>query len=157
MRRLSAAIIFFLLSMGCAAADDKDAIYEAVAQQPMDDVYPKLYKALEASRFYVIFEANIGKNLARNAEKWGAEYNRNKFDSVRSMVICNPDYANQVLNVDPKMMALCPLTVTLLSKEGRTTILFERLVPVAAGSPAEDILWEVETVIISAIESVIDN
>ena len=121
----------------------------------METVYPKLYKALEDSRFYVIFEADIGKNLARNAEKWGDEYNRNKFEGVRSMVICNPEYANKVLNLDPKMMAMCPITVTLLYKQGTTTILFERLTPVAAGSAAEDILWEVENTIISAIESVL--
>ena len=138
-------------------AGGADAIYQSNIQRPMDDVYQDLYKSLEASNFYVIFEANIGKNLARNAEKWGAEYNRNKFEGVRSMVICNPHFANQVLNLDPKMMALCPLTVTLLHKEGTTTVLFERLLPVAAGSPAEDILWEVENTIISAIESVTGN
>lgn len=131
-----------------------DAIYTASVQKPMDEVYPELYKSLEASGFYVIFEANIGKNLAHNAKKWGEEYNRNKFEGVRSMVICNPYYANQVLNLDPKMMALCPLTVTTLYKEGKTTVLFERLTPTAAGSPAEDVLWEVENTIISAIESV---
>ena len=31
---------------------------------------------------------------------------------------------------------------------------FEKLMPVAKGSPAEEILWEVENTIISAIESV---
>jgi uncharacterized protein (DUF302 family) len=139
------------------AAAQTDAIYEANIDEPVDEIYQELYKALEAARFYVIFEANIGKNLARNAEKWGEDYNRNKFEAVRSMVICNPEYANQVLNLDPKMMALCPLTVTLLYKAGTTTILFEKLTPAATGSPAEDILWEVENTIISTIESVISD
>ena len=155
--RFCTAIFLLGISLICVAGGHDDSIYVAKTQQTMEIVYPKLYKALEESSFYVIFEANIGKNLARNAEKWGDEYNRNNFEAVRSMVICNPDYANKVLNLDPKMMAMCPVTVTLLYKQGTTTILFERLTPVAAGSAAEDILWEVENTIISAIESVTGN
>jgi len=70
------------------------------------------------------------------------------------MVICNPWYANQVLNLDQTMMAMCPMTVTLLYNQGTTTVLFERFTPVAAGNPAEDILWKVENTVISAIENV---
>ena len=146
--------ILFLILVCNLHAGGPDAIYETSVRKPMEEVYSSLYKSLEASRFYVIFEANIGKNLARNAEKWGDDYNRNKYEEVRSMIICNPYYANQVMNLDPRMMALCPMNVTVLHKEGNTTILFERLLPVAAGSPAEDILWEVENTIISAIETV---
>jgi len=157
MRILPAVIFFYIVMFAHHAAAQTDAIYEANIDEPVDEIYQELYKALEVARFYVIFEANIGKNLARNAEKWGEDYNRNKFEAVRSMVICNPEYANQVLNLDPKMMALCPLTVTLLYKAGTTTILFEKLTPAATGSPAEDILWEVENTIISTIESVISD
>ena len=157
MRILSAVILFFIVIFTNQVGAQTDTIYVANINRPVDEVYQNLYKALETARFYVIFEANIGKNLARNAEKWGEDYNRNKFEVVRSMVICNPEYANQVLNLDPKMMALCPLTVTLLYKGGTTTILFEKLLPAAMGSPAEDILWEVENTIISTIESVISD
>jgi uncharacterized protein (DUF302 family) len=153
--RVCFVIIVIFIALTCLAGGQEDAIYVAKTQQSMDTVYPNLYKALEDSRFYVIFEANIGKNLARNAERWGEQYNRNKFEAVRSMVICNPEFANQVLNLDPEMMAMCPMTVTLLHKLGTTTILFERLTPVATGSAAEDIFWEVENTIISIIESVL--
>ncbi len=154
--------IFIMVIMGTGSVyaggmDGTDTIYVAEVSKPVDEIYPALYQALEKARFYVIFEANIGKNLARNAEKWGENYNRNKFETVKSMVICNPEYANEVLNLDPKMMALCPLTVTVLYKAGTTTVLFEKLAPVAAGSPAEDVLWEVENTVISAIESVTDG
>ncbi len=145
--------LFSIIQSGICASET-EAIYQVTRAGKLDDIYPQLYKALEASGFYVIFEANIGKNLSRNAEKWGEDYNRNNFTGVKSMVICNPYYANQVLNLDPKLMALCPLTVTVLEKDANTTVLFERLTPIAAGSPAEDILWEVETTILSAIDSV---
>lgn len=39
-------------------------------------------------------------------EARGEDYNRNNFEGVHSMVICNPWYANQVLNLDPVMMTL---------------------------------------------------
>ncbi|HKK15816.1 MAG TPA: DUF302 domain-containing protein [Gammaproteobacteria bacterium] len=150
-------LLLFLLfaSLYSQAGGMADAIYEAHTMQPMDEFYRKLYASLEDSGFYVIFEANIGKNLARNADKWGEDYNRNRFDAVRSMVICSPYYANQVLNLDPKMMALCPITITVLHKQGESTVLFERLTPPATGSDAENILWEVENSIISAIENVL--
>ncbi len=53
------------------------------------------------------------------------------------------------------MMALCPITVTVIYKEGQSTILFSRLTAAASGSKAEDTLWEVENIIISAIENVL--
>ena len=155
MRILAALLLLF--SVACQAGEESAAIFEISADKPMDEVYQNLYKSLEDSGFFVIFEANIGKNLEKNAERWGDDYNRNKFEAVRSMVICNPSFANQLLNLDPKMMAMCPMTVTLLHKEGKTTVLFERLTPVAAGSPAEEVLWEVENTIISAIEAVISE
>lgn len=149
---LTALLITSSLSLPVMAGSD--AIFKHEIKGAFTEIYDKVYKALEESRFFVIFEVNIGKNLARNAERWGDDYNRNKFEGVRSMVICNPWYANQVLNLDPELMALCPLTVTLLYKNGNATVLFEKLMPVAKGSPAEAILWEVENTIISAIEGV---
>ncbi|MBI4006527.1 MAG: DUF302 domain-containing protein [Gammaproteobacteria bacterium] len=147
-------VLVLLFGFACQAGEESAYIFEMSAEKPMDEVYQNLYKSLEDSRFYVIFEANIGKNLATNAERWGEDYNRNKFESVRSMVICNPFYANQILNLDPKMIAVCPMTVALIHKQGKTTVLFERLTPIATGSPAEDVLWEVENTIISVIEGV---
>ncbi len=151
MRILLTLLVFF--SFLCRAAEESDYIFEYSVEKPIDEVYQNVYKSLEESRFYVIFEANIGKNLARNAERWGEDYNRNKFEDVRSMIICNPYYANQIMNLDPKMMAMCPLNVTILHKQGITTVLFKRLAVIAVGSPAEDILWEVENTIVSAIEN----
>lgn len=151
---LAVISLFFIFLQPGYCNGNTDAIYRVSRQGKMEEIYPRLTQALERSGFFVIFEANIGKNLARNAEKWGEDYNRNKFTGVKSMVICNPYYANQVLNLDPDLMALCPLTITVLEKADQTIVLFERLTPIAAGSPAEDVLWEVETTITGAIDSV---
>ncbi len=132
-------------------------IYTVSVNQPLNIVYKKVYESLEESRYYVIFEANMGKNLARNAERWGEDYNRNKLEDIRSMVFCNPWYANQVSNLDPEMLAFCPLSMTMIHKEGATTILFPRITTMAKSSPAEDLLWEVESEIITIIESVVSS
>ncbi|GJM05797.1 MAG: hypothetical protein DHS20C09_17930 [marine bacterium B5-7] len=147
-------ILFLMLSNSYAiAGGDQSTIYSISTERPGEEVYQSVYKSLEESRFYVIFEANIGKNLARNAERWGEEYNKNKFEFVKSMVVCNPYFTNQVMNLDPGMMSLCPLNITVMSKAGKSTVLFEKLTPVAKGSPAEDVLWEIENTIITAIEN----
>jgi uncharacterized protein (DUF302 family) len=152
-KRLFLCLLAF--SMLVHAGDEHNAIFSISVERPGEEVYQSVYKSLEESRFYVIFEANIGKNLARNAKRWGDEYNKNKFEMVKSMVVCNPYYTNQVMNLDPNMMSLCPLNITVLFKEGKSTVLFERLTPVAKGSPAEDILWEVENTVIIAIENAV--
>ena len=146
-------LVFALFSALVYAGQESGNIFSMQVAKAGEEVYPAVYKSLEASRFYVIFEANIGKNLARNAERWGEDYNRNNFDMVKSMIICNPYFANQVLNLDPEMMALCPLTVTVLSARGNSTVLFQRLTPIARDSAAADVLWEVENTVITAIEN----
>lgn len=128
------------------------AIYKQSVDQPMPAVYDKLRAALESRKLFVVFEPNIGENLARFAERWGEDYNRNKLDGLRSMVFCNAWYANQVSNADPDMLALCPLSLTVIHKAGKTTVLFERPSVVAKGSAAEAVLKEVEGEVISAIE-----
>ncbi len=146
-------LLLMLFSSIINAGENQNAIYSISAEKPGEEVYQAVYKSLEESRFYVIFEANIGKNLSRNAERWGDEYNKNKIEFVKSMVVCNPYFTNQVMNRDPNMMSLCPLNITVMSKAGNSTVLFKKLTAVAKGSPAEDVLWEIENTIITAIEN----
>ena len=56
-------------------------------------------------------------------------------------------------NADPQMLALCPLHISLVYKEGVTRILFVRPSLVATGSPAEKIALELEQDVIRTIES----
>jgi uncharacterized protein (DUF302 family) len=128
-------------------------MYKQVVDLPMDKAYPAIYEALEAARFGVVFEPNIGKNLHRFAEKWGDDYNRNDLTSIRSMVFCHVWYANAVSNADPDMLGLCPLRVGLYEKQGKTVVLFARPTVIAAQSNARAILQKVEDEVIAAIQS----
>jgi len=129
-----------------------DRVYQQRVEKPVDDVYAAVYSALEDARFFVVFEANIGKNLAGFAERWGDDYNRSKLSAIRSMVFCNGWYANQVSNLDPVMLGFCPLHITIIENNGVTTVLFNRPSVMAGDSPALPVLREVENGVIAAIE-----
>ena len=140
-----------LMTWNLQAAES--AMYKQVVNQPMDMVYPAVYKALEDARFYVVFEPNIGKNLKRFAEKWGDDYNQSKLSHIRSMVFCNVWYANAVSNVDPDMLGLCPLRISLYEKQGETVVLFAKPTVIATQSKAKSILQKVENEVIAAIKA----
>ena len=127
-------------------------VFEHTVERSMQQVYAPLYKALEDEGFYVVFEANIGRNLSRFAEKWGENYNRNKLDGIRSMVFCNGWYANAVSNADPSLLALCPLRLTLIERDGKTTALFAKPTVIAADSPARKVLQRIEDEVIAVIK-----
>ncbi len=127
-------------------------IYKITIDAPVEAVYDSLYLALENERFFVVFEADILKNISRFAERWGDDYNKSKLTALRSMVFCNGWYANKVSGEDPEMTALCPLSATLIEKDGRTTILFLKPALPSKGSPAEATLREVQHTIIGVFE-----
>jgi len=142
----------FILCLSFLEVNADSSVFVFSVDRPITEVYDKVYKSLEDARFYVVFEPNIGKNLSGFAEHWGDQYNRSKLSSIRSMVFCNGWYANQVSNKDPRMLALCPLRMTLIEKDGKTTALFARPTVIAADSPAIEILSELEVEVIAAIK-----
>lgn len=132
-------------------------VYERTVPGDMDDVYKYVFTALENNSYFVIFEPNIGKNLSYSAKRWGDDYNKNKLNSIRSMIFCNAWYANKISNIDPSMLALCPLRLTLYSKDKETHILFVRPGKVAESSKAHKVAKELEDDVIRTIEVAIAN
>ena len=148
-----AVFAVFMLSATSVCADDNiQVVYRQQVDKPISAVYDRLYKSLENARFFVVFEPNIGKNLARFSEKWGDDYNRNNISSIRSMIFCNGWYANKVSNLDPNMLGFCPLHITLFERDGKTTVLFNRPGVMAENSPARELLMKIEGEVIEAIK-----
>ena len=133
--------------------NDLDMLYVRHRKRPLNVLYKSIFTALENNGYFVVFEPNIGKNMSLFAERWGKDYNKQKLESIRSMVFCNTWYANKVANADPRMLALCPLHITLIEKNNLTTILFVRPGKVAAGSPAQAIATELEQDVIRIVEN----
>lgn len=132
-------------------------VYDRTVPGEMDEVYKRIFTALENNSYFVIFEPNIGKNLSHFAKRWGDDYNKNNLKSIRSMVFCNAWYANKISNIDPSMLALCPLRITFYTKDKNTHILFVRPGKVAGTSKAQKVAKELEDDVIRTIEVAISN
>ena len=154
MKKYYLLIIFFSAAFFSSAQvfADNTTVFVREVNAPITEVYKRVFNSLENNGYFVIIEPNIGKNLAHFAERWGKEYNQNELESIRSMVFCNGWYANQVSNMDPDMLALCPLHITLYYKEGKTRIVFIRPSQIAQESPAYKVALELEQDVIRTIE-----
>lgn len=121
----------------------------------LETSYDVVYKSLEDNMFFVVFEPDIQKNLSHFAERWGEDYNRNGLEGIRAMIFCNGWYANAVSNADPDMLALCPLHITLVQKDGVTHILFTRPTVIAADSKALEVAREIEQGVSKALDEAV--
>lgn len=151
LRQIVAALLMLSVT-ALFANQDNSAVSSQHVDKPVSSVYDKLYKSLEDARFFVVFEPDIGANIARFSEKWGDDYNRNNITEIRSMVFCNGWYANKVSNLDPTMLGFCPLHLTLIERDGKTTVLFNRPSVIAQNSPAKELLMKIESEVIEAIQ-----
>jgi uncharacterized protein (DUF302 family) len=146
-------LAFLLLFSAGFAWAELPGVLRWDVDQDFNQTYREIYRALEDHRFFVVFEANIGRNLRGYAARSGDNYDRNRLDEIRSMVFCNIDYTNQLSNQDPGMLSLCPLHITMYQKGPTTSILFNRPTYVGQGSAAMPILQEIEAEVSKAIES----
>jgi len=149
--RMAVLMLGFSISTVYAEAEIK-GVYSQTVDKPVAAVYDKVYQSLEDARFFVVFEPNIGANLTRFSKNWGDDYNQNNLSEIRSMVFCNGWYANKVSNQDPNMLGFCPLHLTLIERNGKTTVLFNRPGVIAQHSPAEALLVKIESEVIEAIQ-----
>lgn len=143
-------LLLFCLSLPVHAAGN---IHRVEVGAEMPKVYQAVYQELESRRLFVVFEPDMGRTIAGLAERLGEDYNRNRLEGIRSMVVCNAWYTNQVSNLDPDMLALCPVRVTVIHKEGVSTILFARPSVHAQGSPALPVIEEIEALVTEAIDT----
>jgi uncharacterized protein (DUF302 family) len=151
MKRRLFAWLLLVLPLGALATPP--GVLRLDAKAPMADTYKAVSTALEDARFWVVFEADLGTSMAGFAERWGDDLNRNALDGIRSIVVCNAWYANKVSNADPDLLALCPLRVNLVEKEGVTRVLFARPTVIAAGSPGIAVVQEIEDTISAALRA----
>lgn len=127
-------------------------VYEKVIKGNFNKIYQSVFTALENNGYFVVFEPNIGKQLERFKQRWGDKYNKNQIENIKSMVFCNAWYANEVSNTDPKLLALCPMHITLTEKQGMVSLLYIRPSVVAKGSGAEKVALEIEQDVLRSIE-----
>lgn len=152
MMAKKALLSLLLLIFAAVAQASPPGVYVKVTDLPMDAAYDKVYKALEANKFWVVFEADLAARMARFAERWGDDYNRQGLSAAKSLVFCNIWWTNQVASADPDMLALCPLHLSLYEKDGKTSVTMLRPSAAAKGSGAEKEAAELEQELIGVIE-----
>jgi len=128
------------------------AIYKVSVKEDFRSALHSIKKTLEDQNLYIISKADISGTLAGIKGKLGKDYNKRGYEVAKSIIFCNPFYANDVMNADPDMMALCPLKIMLMSKNGKTTALFVLPSKLAGKSPAKKILREVENRVKKALK-----
>jgi len=146
-------VLSLLLLTSAAVCAELPGVLHWEVKQDLESTYKSVYNSLEEHKFFVVFEPNIGNNLKSFAARWGDDYNRNGLSGIRSMVFCNAWYANAVSNVDPRLLSLCPLHITLYHKAGITGVVFTRPTHIGAGSAAMELLEELEDDVAGAIEA----
>ena len=145
-------VIMMFCSLQVLATPPNVLVWEL--DDKLDNSYDIIYSTLEENNFFVVFEADIQKNISRFAERWGENYNRNRLEGIRAMVFCNGWYANAVSNAEPDLLSLCPLHITLIQQQGKTRILFSRPSAIASSSNALSVAKELEADVSKALDSV---
>jgi uncharacterized protein (DUF302 family) len=148
-------VLSLLATLAATTRADSEAlpgVYRWEAPFEVAETHDRLYKALEAEQFWVVFEADMGERMARFADRWGADYNRNRLGAVRSLVFCNIEWTNRIANADPALLALCPLHLTLYEQGGDTWVVLPRLSHMAQGSPGLSRATELEAELRGIVE-----
>ncbi|MFQ5644341.1 MAG: DUF302 domain-containing protein [Thiogranum sp.] len=154
MRTILAVFLFTMAGVAQLQADTSNLRVWNI-DKDLETSYKVVYNSLEEHRFFVVFEPDIQGSISGFAERWGEDYNRNELEGIRAMVFCNGWYANAVSNADPDMLALCPLHITLIQKNGATRVLFVRPSAVANGSKAMSVASEIEQDVVKAIDAAV--
>jgi uncharacterized protein (DUF302 family) len=147
-------LLLLLLAPGARAAPP--GVYIKTVEMDLDSAYREVYQALEEERFWVVLEADMGARMARMAKRWGNDYNRNGLDGMKSMVFCNIDWTHRIANADPRMLALCPLHLSIYARDGKASVVLPRPTALAGGSEAEAEAAELERTLIRIVEGAFD-
>ena len=133
-----------------------DAVYTKSYDAPMAEVYPKIIASFDNSHLIVVSEIDILAKFkaAGLPKKFGKNFNTNHLTGIKAIIACNGWFGNEVANADPKMMAFCPVRVTLIEEDGKTTVTYVRASVANPESKAYPTLQKLEAKVIKAIEAI---
>jgi len=133
-----------------------DGMYKLTLNEKSAVVYPKLLASLDAHYLFVVTKIDILKKFkhAGLEKKFGKNFNTNNLTSIKAIIACNGFFGNSIANTDPSMMGLCPVRITVIEQDGKTTILFVKPSLIADDSKAHAIVKKLEAKVISSIEAI---
>jgi len=155
MNKLCIIVVFLVMSTQAYSS----SIHKTIINKPISEYYPELKKAIEANRMHVIYEMDLLKKFKESgyAKKFGKDFNKNKVEVVKTLLICNGYVGNQVSNIDPRMMVLCPIKITLIQRDGKTTVTFVKSASLAKNKDVKALLVTLDEIIVHTINLTNDN
>lgn len=155
MKKIMTAVLFTLLSANLFASE----FYTKVVYDSFESYYPKLLKAIKDNHMNVLYEMDLIKQFKDKgyAEKFGKDFNKNNLESVKTLLICNGYVGNQISNIDPTMMALCPIRLTIIQENKKLIVTFLRHDSIETSSEVKNLLTALDKILINTIDLTTDE
>ena len=149
-------IIMLMLSSTHLCASN---IYQKNVDLPIEKYYPKLKAAIQSNHMNILYELDLLEKFKKSGyvEKFGEDFNRNHLKSVKTLLLCNGYVGNQISNIDPDMMALCPIRLTLISKASGTKVVFMKSSHLARSKKIKQLLATLDEILIHTIDLTVDS
>jgi len=134
-------------------------VYKKEISLPIEIYYPKLIKAIKANHMNVLYELNLLEKFKASGydKKFGSEFNKSHLKAVKTLLLCNGYVGNQVSNIDPDMMVLCPLRLTLISTAAGTRVVFVKSSHLATSPKIKQLLATLDDILIHTIDLTVDD
>ncbi len=111
-------ILITLILFGNVQTFAVSHIYKTSTTQPFPFALHSLKDALGEQHFAVVYKSNILRSLEKVKDKIGKTYyNKKHFEQIRSIILCDLAYANDIINTSPDMMVFCPIKIVLMKRE----------------------------------------
>ena len=134
-------------------------IYTKEISLPIEKYYPKLKKAITSNHMNILYEIDLLKKFKKSGylEKFGEDFNKNHLKAVKTVLLCNGYVGNQISNIDPDMMALCPIRLTVISTASGTRVVFVKSDHLAKSRKVQRLLATLDEILIHTIDLTEDN
>jgi len=140
------ALALLVWSAALVAADPElvqtEAVVEVTARGSFDDVKQQLVLAIENRGLIVNHESRVGEMLERTGKDLGVT-NR-VYVRAEVLEFCSAMLSRQVMEADPRLLALCPYGIGIYILPGETNtvhLVYRR--PPSEGAPAAQFLQQV--------------
>ncbi len=146
-------ILACILSMSLWASPSTN-VYTVTYNNTIDKIEQNLLEGFKNAGLVVPWKMDVlGEFKDKGLDKkFGKKFNTSNLTGVKTIVACNGKFGNMIMNTDPTMMAYCPIRITLVEKDGKTTVLYVRPTTAPKDSKAYPVLAKLEKKVIKAIE-----
>jgi len=141
-----------LLTLSVWAADSN--VYKVNYNVGVDKVLNNILTKFKAEGLVVVWQLDILEEFKSKGldKKFGENFNKAGLSAVKTIIVCNGKFGNDIINADSDMMAYCPVRVTLTEKDGVTTVLYVRPTSAPKDSKGYPSLVELDKKITTSIE-----